>query len=439
MDKCEIKKKNLAIIGLSWGDEGKGKFVDYFSQKADVVVRYQGGNNAGHTVVCNGKKYKFHLIPSGAVLEKEIVIANGVVIDPRVLLEEIALLEKNGKKVNLKISSTAHVIFPFHKVLDGLEEESKLDLAAGTTRRGIGPTYSDKASRWGIRMHDLIHPDILKMKLMKLIPIKEKIIQVFNPTYKIDFDSIYQEYLEYGRKLKPYIVDTAPYLNKLIDEGRKIIFEGAQGTLLGIDHGMYPYGTSSNANALGIPPGTGISPKKLGKIIGIMKAYTSRVGGGVLPTELMDDVGDQIRKQGNEYGTTTGRPRRVGWLDLFNIKYSIILNGVDFLAITLLDALQGINPVKICTHYELNGTPLEHWPIHPEIIEKCVPIYKEFKGWDVKTPEEWSKIATRGYSSLPSEMREYIEFIEKKLETKIALISIGPSREDTICLIDDLF
>lgn len=439
MEIYKISNNNIAIIGLSWGDEGKGKFTDYFSQKADIVVRYQGGNNAGHTVVSNGKKFKFHLIPSGAVLEKEIVIANGVVVDPQVLLKEIEELRKVGKKVNLKISSTAHVIFPFHKVLDGLEEDSKGDLAAGTTKRGIGPTYSDKASRWGIRIFDLINPELLKAKLNKLIPIKQKIIQCYEANYKIDLDSIYEEYKEYGMKLKPYITDTALYLNDAIDEGKKIIFEGAQGTLLGIDHGFYPYGTSSNANALGISAGTGVPPKKVGKIIGIIKAYTSRVGSGAVPTELYDGIGERIREQGNEYGTTTGRPRRVGWLDLFNIKYSIKLNGVDYIIITLLDALEGINPLKICTHYEYKGTTLEYWPIHPEIIKDCIPVYTELEGWDPRSKEEWSKMVNQGYNSLPETMKKYIEFIQQELNTKIAMVSIGPNREDTICLEDNFF
>ncbi len=428
----------LSIIGLSWGDEGKGKFVDYFSQKADIVVRYQGGNNAGHTVVSNGRKYKFHLIPSGAVLEKEIVIANGVVIDPRVLLEEVKELKEAGKSVNLKISSTAHVIFPFHKILDGLEEESKGDLAAGTTKQGIGPTYSDKAARWGIRVYDLINPEIMKSKLLKLIPIKEREIQCFNSNYMIDLESIYKEYKEYGEKLKPYVIDTAAYLNKRIDQGKKVIFEAAQGNLLCIDHGFYPYTTSSNANVLGVPSGTGVPPSKLGKVIGIIKAYTSRVGEGVVPTELFNDVADKIRNQGKEFGTTTGRPRRIGWLDLFNIKYSIMINGVDYIIITLLDALEGINPLKICTHYEMEGVKLEHWPIQPEIIEKCTPIYKEFQGWEPKSREEWSSIAVQGFNALPDSMKTYIQAIKEELKIEIGMVSIGPEREDTIVLIDDI-
>lgn len=424
----------FAIFGLSWGDEGKGKCVDYLAQKADIVVRYQGGNNAGHTVVCDGIKYKFKLIPSGAPLEKEVVIANGCVIDPKVLLDEIENLKNLNKRVNLKISSTAHVIFPFHNILDGLEEESKGKYSAGTTKRGIGPTYSDKAARWGIRIYDLINPDLLKVKLEKLFKIKKDIINTYDPEWDANLNSIFEQYKSYGEALKHYVIDTAYYLNKAIDSGKKVIFEGAQGTLLGIDHGMYPFGTSSNANALGISAGTGVPPKKIGKIIGIIKAYTSRVGGGLFPTELQNEIAEKIREQGHEYGTVTGRPRRVGWIDLFNIKYGIMINGVDYLVITLLDALEGIDPLYVCTGYELNGKTLESWPIQSEIIEKCKPIYEKFDGWEPRSREEWTRIAKEGYNSLPENMKIYIKAIENGLSTEFAMISIGPDRMETIIL-----
>ncbi len=402
-------------------------------------MRFQGGNNAGHTVVVDNVKYKFHIMPSGAILEKEVIIGNGLVVDPKVLLEEIETVKNNGKNLNLKLSSTAHIIFPFHRILDGLEEASKGKMAAGTTKRGIGPTYSDKFARWGIRVYDLINPDLLKLKLKKLFEIKKKVIRSLNPAWDADLNEIYEEYKEYGRLLKPYVIDTALYLNKQIDSGKKVVFEGAQGTLLGIDHGLYPFGTSSNANALGISPGTGVPPKKIGKIVGIIKAYTSRVGGGKFPTELTNDTAHQIREQGHEYGTTTGRPRRVGWLDLFNIKYGIIINGIDSIIITLLDALEGINPLKICTGYELNGNPLEDWPIQFEIIEKCKPVYKAFGGWSSKTREEWTEIAHQGYDALPETMKNYIEAIKEEIQTDIGMISIGPNRNDTIVIDKDLF
>jgi len=427
---------NVAIIGLSWGDEGKGKFVDYFAQKADIVVRYNGGNNAGHTIVANGIKYKFKLMPSGAPLEKECIIANGCVIDPKVLLEEIEDLKKLNKKINLKLSSTAHVIFPFHRILDGLEEKTKGDYAAGTTKRGIGPTYSDKAARWGLRIFDLINPEVMKPKLEKLYNIKKELINIYDPDWNVDLESIYEEYKSYGEQLKPYVIDTAYYLNEVNDSGKKIVFEAAQGSLLGLDHGYYPFGTSSNANALGISSGTGIPPKKIQKIIGIVKAYTSRVGEGKFPTELFNETAEKIRDQGHEYGTVTGRPRRVGWLDLFNIKYGIMINGVDKIVITLLDALHGINPIKMCTVYELDGKILESWPIQSEIIENCKPIYKTFEGWEEKTREEWLHIAEKGYDALPETMKIYIQAIRDLLKTDIAMVSIGPDRKETIVVED---
>ncbi|MFW9941428.1 MAG: adenylosuccinate synthase [Candidatus Thorarchaeota archaeon] len=419
--------------------EGKGKFVDYLAQKADIVVRYNGGNNAGHTIEADGIKYKFKLIPSGAPLEKECVIANGCVVDPKVLLEEIDNLKTLGKKINLKLSSTAHVIFPFHRILDGLEEESKGEYSAGTTKRGIGPTYSDKAARWGIRVFDLINPEFLKPKLKKLYEIKKKLINTYDPNWDESFESIYQEYKKYGEKLKPYVIDSAYYLNKSIDEGKKVLFEGAQGNLLGIDHGFYPFGTSSSSNALGISAGTGIPPKKIKKILGIIKAYTSRVGAGKFPTELFNNTAEKIREQGREYGTVTGRPRRVGWIDLFNIKYGIMINGIDKIVITLLDALQGINPIKMCTAYELEGEILESWPIHHEIIENCKPVYKSFEGWEELTRDQWLEIALEGYDALPDTMKVYIQAIKEELETDIAMISIGPDRTETIVLDENIF
>jgi len=426
--------KTIAVIGLSWGDEGKGKFVDFLAQKADIVVRYNGGNNAGHTIKANGVEYKFKLVPSGAPLEKEGIIANGCVIDPKVLIEEIENLKKLNKKISLKVSSTAHVILPFHRILDGLEEKTKGDYAAGTTKRGIGPAYSDKAARWGLRMFDLINPGILKLKLGKLYKIKKDLIAVYDPTIDIDLETTYEDYKFYGEQLKPYVIDTAYYLNKVIDSGKKVLFEAAQGSLLCIDHGFYPFGTSSNANALGISAGTGIPPNKINKIIGIVKAYTSRVGEGKFPTELFDETAQKIRDQGNEYGTVTGRPRRVGWIDLFNINYGIMINGVDKVVITLLDALEGINPIKICTGYELDGKSLESWPIQSEIIENCKPIYKTYEGWEEKTREEWLDIAEKGYDALPEAMKIYIQAIRDFLKTDIAMVSIGPDRKETIIL-----
>ena len=430
------KIQTLAVIGASWGDEGKGKIVDFLASEADIVVRFQGGNNAGHTVVVNNKKYKFHLIPSGAIKEKEIMIGNGVVLDPKVLFTEISELERENIKPKLSISDTTHIIFPFHNVLDGLEEKTKGKYAAGTTKRGIGPTYSDKASRYGIRVFDLLHEDIFRPKFERLYDISLKKFKVLTgeDSWDLNKDQIIADYLKFGQKLKPFVVKGAYYLNKMLDDGKNVLFEGAQGALLGIDHGMYPFGTSSNTWAGGIPAGAGISPKRVDKIIGIIKAYTSRVGGGAVPTELNDDIAHQIREQGHEYGTTTGRARRVGWIDLFNLKYSCMLNQFDALAITLLDALEGIETIKICTGYNLDGKPLETWPIQSEVIEKCVPQYIEMKGWSPRSAEEWSKIAGKGYDALPEEIKAYVKKVEELLGFPIKIISIGPNRKDTIIL-----
>jgi adenylosuccinate synthase len=424
--------QTIAIIGSSWGDEGKGKLVDFLSESADIVVRFQGGNNAGHSVVIDNKRYSFHLLPSGVLQNKIIIIGNGVVIDPAVLLSELERIQAEGFDPKLIVSSTAHIIFPFHNYIDELEEKHKACHAAGTTKRGIGPCYSDKAARYGIRVFDISHPEIFKPKWDKFVEIKKKIVEAYGGNWSFDDDAMFNQYVRFGEKLKPFMKDTSFFINDALDNGKRIVFEGAQGVLLGVDHGMYPYGTSSNTWAGGIPVGAGISPKRIDKIIGIIKAYTSRVGGGPLPTELHDETGDQIREQGHEYGTTTGRPRRVGWIDLVNLKYACMLNGYDALGITLLDALAGFETVKLCVNYLRNGEELDKWPIQSEIIEECTPKYIEMSGWKKLPAEEWSKIAKKGYDALPKKIRDYIEFIENYLGVPISFISIGPNRTDSI-------
>ncbi|MHA1776771.1 MAG: adenylosuccinate synthase [Promethearchaeota archaeon] len=431
----EKKTQTIIVTGASWGDEGKGKIVDYLASEADIVARFQGGNNAGHTVVVKGEKYKFHLIPSGAIKNKTIVIGNGVVIDPKVLFEELNMLESRGFTPSLKISDTAHVIFPFHILLDGIEEETKGNYAAGTTKRGIGPTYSDKAARYGLRVFDLLDESIFRPKFNRLYELKLKQYKALTgktEDWDLDREEIIQNYLEYGKKMKPYVISSAYYLNSLLDKGKRILFEGAQGCLLGIDHGMYPFGTSSNTWAGGVPGGCGVSPTRIEKIIGVIKAYTSRVGGGPLPTELEGDLAHQIREQGHEYGTTTGRPRRVGWIDLVALKYACMINNYNALAITMLDALEGVNPVKLCVGYKYNGKIMDSWPIHSEIIKKCITEYIEMPGWAARPAEEWSNIAKQGFDSLPDEIKNYICKIEEILGVPISVISIGPNREDTI-------
>jgi adenylosuccinate synthase len=432
-----MNEKNNAIIvtGASWGDEGKGKIVDFLADSADIVVRFQGGNNAGHTVVIKGNKFKFHLLPSGSLQNKTILIGNGVVIDPDVLFGELKMLKEKGVDCDLKISETAHIIFPFHNILDGLEEKTKGKYAAGTTKRGIGPTYSDKAARYGIRVYDLLNKDIFRPKYDRLYDLKLKIYKAIVGTeenWDLDKEQLFNQYLEFGQTLKPFVISSAYYLNHALDNGKKVLFEGAQGTLLGIDHGMYPFGTSSCTWSGGVSGGAGVGPTRIDKTIGVIKAYTSRVGGGPVPTELDGDLAHQVREQGHEYGTTTGRPRRVGWIDLFNLKYAVMLNHYNGLAITLLDALEGVNPIKLCVGYTYKGEKLKSWPVQSEIIEECVPEYIEMPGWTPRSAEEWSKIAAKGMDALPKEIINYIAKIEEILGCKLIIISIGPNRSDTI-------
>lgn len=432
---AQKKIQTLVVAGASWGDEGKGKIVDFLAADADIVVRFQGGNNAGHTVVLNGNKFKFHLLPSGILQGRIVVIGNGVVLDPAVMFQELDGIEKEGYHPQLKIAESTHVIMPYHKLFDGLYESKKGSYAAGTTGRGIGPTYSDKMERTGIRVFDLIHEEIFRPKFERIFELKRKIYESIRDErepWNLEKEEIIKEYLIYGQRMKPYVVNGACYLNEELDAGKRVLFEGAQGTLLCIDHGMYPYGTSSNTWAGGVCAGAGVSPTRIQKVVGIIKAYTSRVGGGPVPTELDGELAYKIREQGHEYGTTTGRPRRVGWIDLFNIKYACILNHFDELTITLLDALQGVNPVKLCVGYTYKGEKLKDWPLEPEIIKECKPEYIEMPGWKPLKPEEWTAIAKQGYTALPKEIQNYVDTIEKYLQVKLNIISIGPDRNDTI-------
>jgi len=415
----------IAIIGLQWGDEGKGKITDFFSSKVDCVVRYQGGNNAGHTVVVGEKSYKFHLVPSGVIQGKKVVIANGVVVDPKVLIEEIDMLHSHGIEPDLMVSDRAHVIMPYHKILDGAEEELLGKKKIGTTKRGIGPCYADKIARYGIRMVDIIDEERLKEKLNRIIPIKQRIFDSYG-LGKIDGEKILREYAEYGKKLKKYVGDTIYFLNSIIDE-KDIIFEGAQGFLLDIDYGTYPYTTSSNPVAGGICNGAGISPKKIERIIGVMKAYITRVGSGAMPTEERGEEGDYMAEKGHEYGTTTGRKRRCGWLDLVAAKYAVMVNDVDEIALTKLDVLDGLKKVKICIGYEYDDDVIEEFPSAIDMLEKCKPIYEELDGWD-------GSYGKKKYEDLPANARKYIDFISEWLNKPVGIISTGAGREDTILL-----
>jgi len=414
------------VIGTQWGDEGKGKVVDYFSKDADYVVRFQGGNNAGHTIKVEDEIYKLHLIPSGAIQGKTGVIGNGVVIDPKVLINEIDELTNRGIKPKLLISDRANIIMPYHKILDGAEEQYLGEKKIGTTKRGIGPCYSDKISRNGIRAIDLTDKKTLSKLLDRIVPIKQKIIDIYRIDKKIDKKEILEVYSNYGKQLKNYITTTHIELNKSIQKGKNILLEGAQGTMLDVDFGTYPYTTSSHVIAGGSTIGTGIGPKHINEIIGIVKAYTTRVGEGPLPTELFDEMGKYLQQKGHEFGTTTSRPRRCGWLDLVVVRHACMISGITKLAITKLDVLDSLKQVKICTHYQLNGKKIDYFPANIEDVKQCKPIYKEFKGWN-----EIDKNSSK-FSDIPKEAQEYLRFIEKELQVPIAVISIGPGRRETI-------
>ncbi len=423
----------LAIIGSQWGDEGKGKVTDIYAENSDIVVRFQGGNNAGHTIVVGDKTYKFHLMPSGAVHKKSLVLGNGVVVDPKVLIEEIEKLKKDGFNPDISISDRANIIMPYHRILDGIEEKMKGALAAGTTRKGIGPCYSDKISRFGIRFSDLLDLEVFRDKLNLIVPIKQKIFDAFGEDVNLNIESIFNEYVSYRAYLKDYIKDTSVFLNSAYDQGKNILMEGAQGTHLDIDHGIYPFTTSSNTNAGGICTGSGISPKKIDRIVGITKAYTSRVGEGPFPTELLDKEGEYLREKGKEFGTTTGRPRRCGWLDLVLVKYSCLLNNFSGLAITKIDVLTEMKKLKICYAYDYKGKIIHDFPSNMKILSECKPLYAEFDGWE---EFDWKKI--KDLKSLPTQIQAYTKYIEEQTKTPICMISYGPKRDETL-IIKDFF
>jgi adenylosuccinate synthase len=416
------------VIGTQWGDEGKGKVVDYFSKDSVYVVRFQGGNNAGHTIKVGEEVYKLHIIPSGVIQGKIGLIGNGVVIDPEVLIDEIVQLTKRGIKPKLLISDRANIIMPYHRILDGAEENLLGNGKIGTTKRGIGPCYSDKIARKGIRVIDLIDKVTLNKKLDEILPVKQKIFEVYKIKEKLNKKKILEKYLYYGAFLKKYITSTHIELNKAIKSGKNILFEGAQGTMLDIDYGTYPYTTSSHTIAGGSVIGTGVGPKHINEIIGIVKAYTTRVGGGPLPTELFDKNGKQLQEKGHEYGTTTSRPRRCGWLDLVVVKHSCMISGISKLAITKLDVLDGLDKVRICIRYLLNGKKIDYFPAKIEDVEKCKPIYKEFKAWE-KIDKKSSS-----FNDLPKEAQDYLKFVEKEVKVPISIVSIGPGRKETIDL-----
>jgi len=410
-----------AVIGLQWGDEAKGKLVDLLAKDYDYIVRFNGGDNAGHTIKVGDKKFGLHLIPSGIFYpDKAKVIGNGVVINPETLMNEIKEVEEAGYSLeNLFISGSAHLIMPWHKVMDGIEAEKKI----GTTKRGIGPAYADKASRvTAIRVYDLQYEDKLKKKIEFIAGVKEKVIGAYGVEHKFNVDEIHSNLMEFKEKIKNRIVSTSFLLNEA--EGKNILLEGAQGTLLDVDHGTYPYLTSSNIVVGNAATGTGLPPKKIEKVIGVAKAYTTRVGTGPFPTELEDKDGEKLRGQGHEFGTTTGRPRRCGWLDLVILRYTAMINGVDEIALTKIDVLNGFDELKVCIAYEVDGKETKQFPQDLEKLEKAKPVYKTLKGFDMKE-EDWK-------GNLSSEAKEYLEFVEKELGVKVSILSFGPERDQTV-------
>jgi len=399
------------VVGAQWGDEGKGKIIDILSRDADIIVRYQGGNNAGHTVVIGDNEFILHLIPSGILRKNKLcIIGNGVVVDPEALLAEIGILKKKGIKMdgNLVISECAHVILPYHKVMD-----KRRGAHIGTTGRGIGPCYVDKMARCGIRMIDLVNPDSLRKKLYANL----------EDSREFNCDEIYKEYLKYGRKIKKYLADVSSILNKAIAKKKNILFEGAQGTLLDIDHGTYPYVTSSNATAGGACTGAGVGPTRIDKVVGVVKAYTTRVGEGPFPTEFEKGLMEKIRNKGKEFGATTGRPRRCGWFDAVIVKHAVAVNGLDEIVVTKLDVLDEMDKIKICTGYKYKDKAYKYFPADIEVLENCEPIYETCGGWMKDTTR-----VTR-YKDLPGNAKRYLKRLSKLLNVKIGMVSVGSKRE----------
>ncbi len=418
----------LAVIGGQWGDEGKGKVVDLLAQKSKVVVRFSGGDNAGHTVINDYGEFKLHLVPSGIFSPGILcIIGNGVVVNPGVLMDEMSMLERRGVDTsNLFISDRAHLIMPYHTLLDGLEEESRGGQAIGTTRKGIGPAFADKAARVGIRAGELLDKEALRGRLRSILESKNAILTGIYRLDALSLDEVYRQYCEYGEKLAGHIRDTVTLINEALNRGEPVLLEGAQGTLLDPDFGTYPYTTSSSPLSAGSCLGAGISPTKLDSILGVFKAYCTRVGAGPMPTELVDEIGDMMRERAHEYGTTTGRPRRCGWFDAVAAHYSHLVNGFTGLAITRLDILDTFTKLKICTGYKLNEEIIRYFPANINELEKCQPIYEELDGWQAYTSD------IKEYDHLPEKARQYISRIEELTGCPVDMISTGPKREQVI-------
>ena len=418
---------SVVVVGTQWGDEGKGKITDFHSKKADIIARFAGGDNAGHTIKFGGETYKLHLIPSGIFYQDKIsVMGNGLVINPKSLVTELKGLQARGVDTsNLRISNRAHIILPYHIHQDKVEEEARGEQKIGTTCKGIGPCYQDKVARIGIRVADLLDKEVFEQKLRDNVELKNRLFEKFYEVDGISFEEIFEEYYGYGQEIAQYVTDTSKILNDVLDEGGRVLFEGAQGVMLDIDQGTYPFVTSSNPVAGGVAIGAGVGPSKVARVVGVSKAYTSRVGDGPFPTELFDEVGHRIREIGREYGTTTGRPRRVGWFDTVVVRHSRRVSGITDLALNSIDVLSGLETVKICTAYEYNGEIITEYPANLHIIEQCKPVYEELPGWN----EDITGV--RSLDELPENARRYVERIVELTGIQLMTFSVGPAREQT--------
>ncbi len=425
----------VVVTGTQWGDEGKGKIVDFLAQQAETVVRYQGGSNAGHTVAVNGEEYKLRLLPSGILYKgTHNVIGNGVVVNPKVALEEMDAMESRGIDVSgIRISNRAHVVMPYHCIMDGIGDEARGANKIGTTKNGIGPCYMDKMDRIGIRICDLLDGDEFAHKLKDNLELKNKQLVALYNHEPLDFDEIYNEYMGYIERLRPYVCDTIALLNDEVNEGRKILFEGAQATMLDIDYGTYPYVTASHPVSGGIGVGAGVAPKKIDRIFGVVKAYCTRVGEGPFPTEQLNEIGDKIRDCGHEFGTVTGRPRRCGWLDACVVRYAGLLSGIDYMAITRLDILDTFDEIKMCVAYKYKGEILNEIPASLKVLAEVEPVYETFPGWK----QDISKV--RKYEDLPENARKYLERMAEVTGIDLGIVSVGPNRDETIVIAKEIF
>ncbi|MDQ0271940.1 adenylosuccinate synthase [Cytobacillus purgationiresistens] len=418
---------SVVVVGTQWGDEGKGKITDFLSENAEVIARYQGGNNAGHTIKFNGETYKLHLIPSGIFYsDKVCVIGNGMVVDPKALVAELAYLHGKGVSTdNLRISNRAHVILPYHLKLDEVEENSKGDNKIGTTKKGIGPAYMDKAARVGIRIADLLDKEAFEEKLARNLADKNRLLERIYETEGFKIEDILNEYFDYGQQIKKYVCDTSVVLNNALDDGRRVLFEGAQGVMLDIDQGTYPFVTSSNPVAGGVAIGSGVGPTKIKQVVGVSKAYTTRVGDGPFPTELKNEIGDQIREVGREYGTTTGRARRVGWFDSVVVRHARRVSGITDLSLNSIDVLTGIDTLKICTAYSYKGEIIEEFPASLKVLADCKPVYEELPGWTEDITN------CKSLDELPANARHYLERVAQLTGIPLSVFSVGPDRTQT--------